>query len=96
LRGRVGRGAAKSFCLLVYPDDAGETERLDILTGSTDGFFIAEADLRLRGAGEFAGTVQSGAADLWIADLVRDIDILSCGQGTGTGDYCRRSLTAPS
>jgi ATP-dependent DNA helicase RecG len=75
LRGRVGRGAAKSFCLLVYPDDAGETERLWILTDSTDGFAIAEADLRIRGAGEFAGTVQSGAADLWIADLVRDIDI---------------------
>ena len=75
LRGRVGRGAAKSFCLLVYPDDAAETDRLGILTDSTDGFAIAEADLRLRGAGEFAGTVQSGAADLWIADLVRDIDI---------------------
>jgi ATP-dependent DNA helicase RecG len=75
LRGRVGRGAAKSFCLLVYPDDAGETERLAILTESTDGFRIAEEDLQLRGAGEFAGTAQSGAADLWIADLVRDIDI---------------------
>ena len=75
LRGRVGRGAAKSFCLLVYPDDAGVTERLSILTDSTDGFAIAEADLRIRGAGEFAGTVQSGAADLWVADLVRDIDI---------------------
>jgi ATP-dependent DNA helicase RecG len=75
LRGRVGRSAAKSFCLLVYPDDAGETERLGILTESTDGFKIAEADLHMRGAGEFAGTVQSGAADLWIADLVRDIDI---------------------
>ena len=75
LRGRVGRGAAKSFCLLVYPEDAGETERLAILTESTDGFKIAEADLHMRGAGEFAGTAQSGAADLWIADLVRDIDI---------------------
>jgi ATP-dependent DNA helicase RecG len=75
LRGRVGRGAAKSFCVLVYPDDKTETERLGILTRSTDGFEIAEEDLRIRGAGEFAGTVQSGAADLWIADLVRDIDI---------------------
>lgn len=75
LRGRVGRGAAKSFCLLVYPDDGAQTERLGILTESTDGFRIAEEDLRLRGAGEFAGTAQSGAADLWIADLVRDIDI---------------------
>jgi ATP-dependent DNA helicase RecG len=75
LRGRVGRGAAKSFCVLVYPDDKTETERLGILTRSTDGFEIAEEDLRLRGAGEFAGTQQAGAADLWIADLVRDIDI---------------------
>lgn len=75
LRGRVGRGAAKSFCVLVYPDDTGETERLGILTESTDGFRIAEEDLRIRGAGEFAGTQQSGAADLWIADLVRDIDV---------------------
>ncbi|MDE2483045.1 MAG: ATP-dependent DNA helicase RecG [bacterium] len=75
LRGRVGRGAAKSFCVLVYPDDKGETERLNILTDSTDGFRIAEEDLRIRGAGEFAGTAQSGAAELWIADLVRDIDV---------------------
>jgi len=75
LRGRVGRGAAKSYCLLIYPDEAGETERLSILTESVDGFKIAEADLKIRGAGEFAGTVQSGAADLWIADLVRDIDV---------------------
>ena len=75
LRGRVGRGAAKSFCVLVYPDDKTETERLGILTRSTDGFEIAEEDLRLRGAGEFAGTAQAGAADLWIADLVRDIEI---------------------
>ncbi len=75
LRGRVGRGAAKSFCILVYPDDNVESERLGILTESTDGFRIAEEDLRLRGAGEFAGTAQSGAADLWIADLVRDIDV---------------------
>ena len=75
LRGRVGRGAAKSFCLLVYPDDAPQSERLAILTESADGFRIAEEDLRIRGAGEFAGTAQSGAADLWIADLVRDIDV---------------------
>ncbi len=75
LRGRVGRGAAKSYCVLVYPDDAGASERLAILTESTDGFRIAEEDLRIRGAGEFAGTAQSGAADLWIADLVRDIDV---------------------
>jgi ATP-dependent DNA helicase RecG len=75
LRGRVGRGAAKSFCVLVYPDEAAETERLAILETSNDGFAIAEADLRLRGPGEFAGTAQSGAAELRLGDLVRDIDV---------------------
>jgi ATP-dependent DNA helicase RecG len=75
LRGRVGRGAAKSFCILVYPDDAGDRERLEILTGTTDGFAIADEDLRLRGPGQLAGTVQSGAADLRFGDLVRDIDV---------------------
>ena len=75
LRGRVGRGAAKSFCVLVYPEDDEETERLTILTESTDGFRIAEEDLQIRGAGEFAGTKQAGGNDLWIADLVRDIDV---------------------
>ncbi|MBV8153232.1 MAG: ATP-dependent DNA helicase RecG [Candidatus Eremiobacteraeota bacterium] len=75
LRGRVGRGAAQSFCVLVYPDDGEETERLEVLTKSNDGFLIAEEDLRLRGPGEFAGTAQSGAAELRVADLVRDIEI---------------------
>jgi ATP-dependent DNA helicase RecG len=75
LRGRVGRGAAKSYCILIYPDDAAETERLRVLTRSTDGFEIAEEDLRLRGPGEFAGTAQSGADELQLADLVRDFDV---------------------
>ncbi len=74
LRGRVGRGAAQSYCILVAP--AGdEAERLRILTESTDGFRIADEDLRLRGPGEFAGTAQSGGAELRFADLVRDFDI---------------------
>jgi ATP-dependent DNA helicase RecG len=75
LRGRVGRGAAKSYCLLIAPDDAVEAERLDILTKSTDGFEIAEEDLRLRGPGQFAGTAQSGLAEFRVADLVRDIAV---------------------
>jgi ATP-dependent DNA helicase RecG len=75
LRGRVGRGAAKSFCLLIAPDEAGEIERLTILTESTDGFVISEEDLRLRGPGEFAGTQQAGLADFKVADLVRDIEV---------------------
>jgi ATP-dependent DNA helicase RecG len=72
LRGRVGRGAAKSFCLLIAPDEAGEAERLQILTESTDGFKIAEEDLQLRGAGEFAGTAQSGRTEFRFGDIVRD------------------------
>jgi ATP-dependent DNA helicase RecG len=75
LRGRVGRGAAKSFCVLVYPDDAGDRERLEILTHCNDGFEIADEDLRLRGPGQLAGTVQSGAADLRFGDLLRDVDV---------------------
>lgn len=75
LRGRVGRGAAKSFCVLVYPDDAGDRERLEILTQCNDGFRIADEDLRLRGPGQLAGTVQSGAADLRFGDLLRDVDV---------------------
>jgi ATP-dependent DNA helicase RecG len=74
LRGRVGRGAAKSYCLLVAPDDNTEAERLMILTESNDGFRIAEEDLRLRGPGQFAGTAQAGKPpDLRHADLIRDI-----------------------
>ncbi len=80
LRGRVGRGGAKSFCLLIAPDEAGEVERLTILTQSTDGFLIAEEDLRLRGPGEFAGTVQAGDAGFRVADLLRDIDIYKQAQ----------------
>ena len=75
LRGRVGRGAAQSYCILVYPDEAGEGERLEILTRSTDGFEIADEDLRLRGPGKLAGIEQSGTADTQFGDLVRDVKI---------------------
>ncbi|MGB8152257.1 MAG: ATP-dependent DNA helicase RecG [Candidatus Cybelea sp.] len=74
LRGRVGRGAASSFCIFVYPDDT-DSERLEVLLRSTDGFEIADEDLRLRGPGQLSGTIQSGAADLRLGDLVRDIDV---------------------
>ena len=75
LRGRVGRGAAKSYCLLVAPDDTGERERLEILTDVSDGFVIAEEDLRLRGPGQFSGTAQSGIDEFRFADLIRDIEV---------------------
>ncbi|MCO5297994.1 MAG: ATP-dependent DNA helicase RecG [Fimbriimonadaceae bacterium] len=73
LRGRVGRGSEQSFCVLVADaktDDA--RERMDALVGTSDGFKIAETDLRLRGPGEIAGTRQSGNLDFKIADLVQD------------------------
>jgi ATP-dependent DNA helicase RecG len=75
LRGRVGRGAAQSFCIYVYPDDRHETQRLAILTRTTDGFAIAEADLQMRGSGEFAGTAQSGHAELRFGDIARDFEL---------------------
>ena len=64
LRGRVGRGVARSYCVLIAPDDRGSVERLEVLARTTDGFEIAEADLRLRGEGEFAGTAQAGGGTL--------------------------------
>ncbi|MBI5084453.1 MAG: ATP-dependent DNA helicase RecG [Acidobacteria bacterium] len=77
LRGRVGRGAAQSFCVLVT-DKLGDTgkERIRTLVDSTDGFYIAEMDLRLRGPGEFLGTRQSGLPAFRIGNLIRDREIL--------------------
>lgn len=79
LRGRVGRGALQSRCYLLAPSRSGEvTEtRLDVLEETTDGFKIAEADLKLRGPGEFLGTRQAGALPFKIADLLRDSDWLA-------------------
>jgi ATP-dependent DNA helicase RecG len=74
LRGRVGRGVARSYCVLVAPDDRPAVERLEILARTTDGFEIAEEDLRLRGEGEFAGTAQVGGGAL-LGSLVSDFAI---------------------
>jgi ATP-dependent DNA helicase RecG len=78
LRGRVGRGADRSFCLLITYGSPGEEarRRLDIMVKSNDGFKIAEEDLKIRGPGEFLGTLQAGVPELRIADIVRDINIL--------------------
>jgi ATP-dependent DNA helicase RecG len=77
LRGRVGRGADQSFCVLVSEartEDA--RRRLDALVSTSDGFKIAEIDLQLRGPGEMAGTKQHGNLGLRIADLVSDGRVL--------------------
>jgi ATP-dependent DNA helicase RecG len=75
LRGRVGRGVERSFCILIAPDDAGEIERLEILARTADGFTIAEEDLRLRREGEFAGTAQAGTVVGTIGNIVADFDL---------------------
>jgi ATP-dependent DNA helicase RecG len=74
LRGRVGRGAHKSYCVLLYqyPITEQGKERLKALTDTTDGFEIAERDLQLRGPGDFFGTRQSGMPTLRVGDLLRD------------------------
>ncbi len=77
LRGRVGRGPHQSYCVLVTGklNDVAK-ERIRTLIESNDGFYIAEMDMKLRGAGEFYGTKQSGVPGLRLADLMRDGDIL--------------------
>ncbi|MDR1363526.1 MAG: ATP-dependent DNA helicase RecG [Spirochaetaceae bacterium] len=79
LRGRVGRGEAQSFCFLVYSDELTEDgkQRLRVMLENSDGFVIAEEDLKLRGPGQIAGTEQSGYIKLGVADPVRDAECLS-------------------
>lgn len=79
LRGRVGRGADQSYCILITPYElsADSRKRINIMVESNDGFEIAEADLKLRGPGDLEGTQQSGIAfNLKIADIVRDSQIM--------------------
>ncbi|WP_406665480.1 ATP-dependent DNA helicase RecG [Gallaecimonas sp. GXIMD1310] len=78
LRGRVGRGAVASHCVLLYhaPLSASATARLGVLRDSNDGFVIAQRDLEIRGPGELLGTRQTGIAELRIADLNRDAHLL--------------------
>ncbi|HET7126103.1 MAG TPA: ATP-dependent DNA helicase RecG, partial [Lysobacter sp.] len=78
LRGRVGRGQARSSCVLLYqpPLSAMARQRLETLRETNDGFRIAEKDLQLRGPGELLGTRQTGLAAFRVADLARDADLL--------------------
>ncbi len=85
LRGRVGRGAAQSTCVLMFrtPLSANGKERLKIIFESNDGFEIARRDLQLRGPGEFLGARQSGQAMLRFADLDRDVELLEAASQIG-------------
>ena len=77
LRGRIGRGEHKSYCILLTDSKIPEAiEKLNILEKSSDGFEIAEADLRLRGPGDILGTAQSGLTDLRFADFITDTELI--------------------
>lgn len=87
LRGRVGRGASQSYCILVtkYELSSDTRRRIDIMTETNDGFEIAEADLRFRGPGDLEGTQQSGIAfDLKLANLARDGQIVQLARETAS------------
>ncbi|MCF7925767.1 MAG: ATP-dependent DNA helicase RecG [Candidatus Izimaplasma sp.] len=77
LRGRVGRGDLKGYCLLIYDEASGNPERLNILEQTNNGFIISEEDLKTRGPGEFFGSKQSGVLAFKHADVLEDRDILS-------------------
>lgn len=74
LRGRIGRGEHKSFCIMLYKNPLGDTakDRLEVIRSSRDGFYISEKDLELRGPGEILGIRQKGVVGLKIADISRD------------------------
>jgi ATP-dependent DNA helicase RecG len=82
LRGRIGRGAAKSYCVLMTGGKITEDgqKRLDAMTKTNDGFKIAELDLELRGPGEFFGTRQAGMPDFRVANIIRDAQLLEAAK----------------
>jgi ATP-dependent DNA helicase RecG len=82
LRGRIGRGAAKSYCILMTGGKVSEDgeRRLDALVRTNDGFQIAELDLELRGPGEFFGTKQAGLPSFQVANLIRDRQLLEAAK----------------
>jgi len=87
LRGRIGRGAAKSYCILMTGGKVSEEgeRRLDAMVRTTDGFKIAEMDLELRGPGEFFGTRQAGMPNFRVASLIRDRELLELAKREAAG-----------
>jgi ATP-dependent DNA helicase RecG len=98
LRGRVGRGSEQAFCFLLYQPPLSEEarERLTAMTETTDGFEIAERDLRLRGPGDFFGTRQAGMPTFRLIDLVRDRELLDAAGRAAAGWFESASLTPPA
>ena len=94
LRGRVGRGAAQSHCVLLYRGPLGRIakERLAVLRDTNDGFVVAQRDLELRGPGELLGTRQTGLPDYRVANIVRDASLMP--QVQMTAEELRRSSTS--
>jgi len=86
LRGRVGRGAAKSYCILITGARVSELaeERLNAMVRTQDGFELAELDLSMRGPGEFFGTRQAGLPDFRVANLLRDRKLLELAKREAT------------
>ena len=84
LRGRVGRGAEQSFCILMsgYKLSSESKQRISVMCQTNDGFVIAEQDLKLRGPGDIEGTRQSGILNLRLADLAIDGNILEAARST--------------
>jgi ATP-dependent DNA helicase RecG len=82
LRGRIGRGALKSYCILITPENINETavRRMQRMEKTQDGFLIAEEDLRLRGSGEFFGTRQHGLPDLRFTNIIEDHKIVAAAR----------------
>ena len=88
LRGRIGRGAHKSYCILMCnPKTEGAMEKLAVLEKTRDGFEIAEADLKLRGPGDLLGTMQSGLPALMLGDLLADTGIVLLARRLAAGVF---------
>jgi len=93
LRGRVGRGSDQSYCFLIYNKNLSDTgiERMKALRQSTDGFYIAEQDLKTRGPGELQGTAQAGELTLGIADIGKDKELLLQARADAFSSFSKHS-----
>lgn len=81
LRGRVGRGSQQSYCVLIAdPKTEIGIKRMNVMSSSTDGFFISQKDLELRGPGDLLGKQQSGLPSFQVGDPIADLNILSAAQ----------------